>query len=249
MEVESNSSNGGIPGQSTQGSDEGGTMDGGSNNSGESDGFRRLSAKLDLLQDDYQELRQAIVSSRQAAQPAHQEEDDFDGVDDDSPLTAAQARRLLQKQSQRTANQVQQQQLLEERREWDSKARDAFPLIDPEFQKEFKQQWREAVASGLDPNHAKAIYQVAKTTALVVGAKGLNTNRQTRNTDGDSEFSGEAPTTNPGASARGSRANLSEKAQKQLDFYNLTGSKTKAQVDAFRQKLLESESKNKRRQA
>ena len=189
--------------------------------------FEDLNARYDLLNDTVAELRDAIVQSRRSQASAAVPQ--YDDLDDDSELTPSKVKRIV---SDSIGRAVAQSTQVNDRQKWDDKAKADFPLSDPKFLREFKKEWNDMTGGGgLDPNHPKAIYQVAK-----VVAKGWAKPQANRSTSSDSHTS-EAPTNSPVASSGNTSKIKIDDNDKQLRFYLMKGDRTKSQIENFKAKL------------
>lgn len=195
-----------------------------------------LKARVDLLNDNFAELRNAILTSRQGSGRAEIEE-----ISDDEPLTASKVNKIVEKNLTRAVASSTQ---LQERRQWDDKAKSEFPLADPKFLREFKREWKEMVDSGLDPNHPKAVYQVAKATARTVGVR-KEPGRQEESSTQTSEAASSG-TSSQRTERRGTRNAISDDDPR-IRFYRMKGPKTKERIEAIKQKLGERDAKRRAR--
>lgn len=197
------------------------------------DRYGNLEAQIGLLNDTVVELRQAVIDSRKAS-PATQFTPDEE-INDDEPLTASKVSRIVNKSLTQA---VKQSDAATQRSVWDGKAKEEFPLADPKFLREFKKQWNEQVNSGLDPNHPKAIYNVAKITAREVGVK-----KPAPKVDPDTVHTVE-PTTRdsrPAASRNSAKSAISE-SDPRLRFYMMNGNRSKEQIESMKKKLADKDS-------
>jgi hypothetical protein len=194
---------------------------------GKVDRLADMEARFDLLNDSLSELRQAILERRPSAAPAPVEE-----IDDDEPLTASKVKKIVQSSVSTVAA---ANQSLVQRQQWDSKAKEEFPLADPKFLREFKAVWKEQTSSGLDPTHPKAVYNVAQITARAMGVK-----KPVAKADPETSETSEAPTSASPA-ARQARNGASRSSvtddDPRLNFYKMKGDRTKDQIDAMKKKL------------
>lgn len=221
-------------GQSSgQGSPEGGeTSGGGATSSGGSSKIEDLEARFDLLNDNFSELRQAILANRNGS-PVKQE---MEELSDDEPLTASKINRIVEKNLTKVVANTAQ---VNQRQQWDDKAKSEFPLADPKFLREFKREWKEQVESGLDPQHPKAIYKVAKDTARNVGVKKDPASREE-----ESAQTSEAPTGNGArrVERQTSRSSVGDDDPR-LRFYQMKGNLPKEKIEALKKKLGERDAK------
>lgn len=194
---------------------------------GGEDRIGNLEARLDLLNSGISELRNAVLQTRNAA-PAAQAVVDED-IDDGEPLTGAKVSRIVQKS---IASAVSQSTQVNQRQQWDDKAKSDFPLADPKFLREFQKQWNDAVNSGLDAQHPKAIYQVAKQTAAAMGTSVKQAPRR----DADVRDTAETPNRGGAQAPRTATAKIPDDDPR-VRFYMMRGNRTKEQVAAFKTKL------------
>lgn len=235
MAKESQATDGQNPGQAAAlaPAEEGDAGDDDARAGGESskeDSISNLEARFDLLNDSLTELRQAILDRRSTNGAAAPQVPD---VDDDEPLTASKVKKIVQNG---LSNVVQQNQDLVQRQTWDDKAKSEFPLSDPKFLREFKREWREQTASGLDPRHPKAVYNVAQITARSMGVK----KPAQAKPDAETAHTSEAPSSNPpprAAANRGGRPSTVADDDPRLRFYKMKGDRTKDQIEAMKQRL------------
>lgn len=197
--------------------------------------FQNLNAKIDMLTESFTEVRGSL-SQRNA--PAHEEvEEDFD---DDEPLTASKVAKIVKRQTERA---TAHQSAVSERREWDRKAANEFPLQDPKFQLEFKRQWKEASNAGMDVNHPRSLYHVARQTAQLVSASSQS--RPKQNNSNEEFHDSEAPN-----SGRGGQSSRNSKSvgdgDPRVTFYRMKGNKTEAQVAKFKEKLVAQDEKKRK---
>ncbi len=231
-----------MSGTQTDGQDLGQTTDvvetgaGGDTTGGDSkpDRLADMEARFEMLQDSIVEMRNALLSSRQSAQTAPEKD-----IDDDEPLTPSKVKKIVRDGvaagAAVTTNLTQRQQ-------WDDKAKSEFPLADPKFLLEFKREWKEQVAGGLDPNHPRAVYNVAKITARTSGV----VKRPAK--DPETAQTSEAPS---GASRQNrqqtSRTSPISDNDPRLAFYLMKGGKSKEKIEAVKAKLAERDAKQARR--
>ncbi len=212
--------NGSDPGQgasATQTGDAGGDTAGG-------DSAADLKAQIEELQDTVGELRNAIISSRQAGASAAPVVED----DDNEPLTPSKVRKIVQSS---VANVAANNQNLSQRQIWDDKAKSEFPLSDPKFRVEFKKMWRDQVASGLDPNHPRAVHNVAQLTARHIGVvKKPEKDAMTTQTS-EAATAAAAP-----RSRQGSQAKIADNDPR-LAFYQMKGKQSPEKLEALKKKL------------
>lgn len=231
----SNQATNGQPGsQDGESPPESQVQDEGSPNPGRgSDRVEDLEARFDLLTDRFSELRDAILSTRQ---PTAREE--VEDMSDDEPLTPSKVKKIV-KDGISTA--VAGSTQVQERREWDRRAADEFPLKDPKFERAFRSEWQDMVNSGMNPNHPRAVYKVAQATALRVGVKKDSPKK-------DPEPTSEAPTREPPSRTerRGAQAQVRDDDPR-LKFYLMKGPKTKERIEEIKQKLSERDAKRRAR--
>lgn len=201
------------------------------------DRYGDLEARMELLSDGITELRNAVLESRRQAAPAPAVEEE---INDDEPLTASKVSRIVQKNLNQVVNQSNN---LTQRQVWDDKAKQEFPLSDPKFLREFKQTWREQVESGLDPTHPRAIYNVAKTTALALKAKGEQPARRQAAANDSPEVS--AARGDVRQTSRPSRTPKIADDDPRVRFYTMSGKRTKAQIERMKAKLADRDSTRK----
>lgn len=207
---------------------------GGESSSSGNSKLENMEARLDLIADGFAELRQAILDrggTHQQAAAALEE------VDDGEPLTASKIQRIV---NNSLKNVVADSTNLTQRQQWDTKAKEEFPLSDPKFLREFKKEWKEQTDAGLDPRHPKAVYNVAKITARSVGVKKVEDPAERRETTQTSE----APSSRAQQVERrgGSRSTVSDDDPR-VKFYGMKNDKSKEQVAAFKAKLSERDAK------
>jgi len=200
------------------------------------DPLTTLGARLDLMEHGITELRNAIVQSRnQQPAPTHNAQVE---VDDDEPITGSKVKKIVEgaiNQAVNSSTAAGQQQV------WDDKAKREFPFADPKFQLEFKKQWDDQVGSGLNPGHPKALYNVAKITARVMGKPGKAAPRQS---SPDTTHSGEAPSgTSAAPTRRASTASKISDDDPRLRFYLMKGKKSKEQIQSMKEKLAASDAR------
>lgn len=189
--------------------------------------YEDISAKVDILMDGFNELRQAMLAKQTLQQQPSQ--DDYE--DDDEPVTGAKVNRIVKKA---IGTAVSQSQTLTLRQQWDAKAQQEFPLNDPKFQRELRKDWKELVDSGFDTSHPKSLYMAAKITA----SKFLKESSKK-----ESETS-EAPTLKGGnQTPRTSKVSLVSEDDPRVRFYMMKGKKDQKRVDEFRAKLAEQDAK------
>jgi hypothetical protein len=193
------------------------------------DRVAKLEAQLELLNGNFSELRQALVESRRPAAAAEVEVDD-----DDAPLTPSKVRKIVQSSVAQAASATQG---LNERQRWDQKAKEEFPLNDPQFLLKFKQEWKEQTESGLDPRHPRAVYNVAKLVARSTGAKKAPAK------DADTAHTAEASTSQPSRQSSHRAGRLVSEDDPRLRFYAMKGNRSKEQMEGMRKKLSEKDSK------
>lgn len=217
---------------SGQATAEGGESDGGGGSAGGSSKIEDLEARFDLLNDSLSEIRQAILAQRGGGAVKQEMEE----LSDDEPLTASKINRIVERNLTKvvasTANTNQRQQ-------WDDKAKSEFPLADPKFLREFKREWKEQVESGLDPQHPKAIYKVAKDTARNVGVKKDPAARE----DTESTQTSEAPTGNARRVERTAARSSVSDDDPRIRFYQMKGNLPKEKLEALKKKLGERDAK------
>lgn len=190
------------------------------------DRFSAMEARFEMLNESLSELRTAILARQGQAVPAQVEE-----IDDDEPLTTGKVKKIV---SQAVGSATQATQTLSERQQWDNKAKADFPLVDPEFQLAVRKEWREQLASGLNGNHPKALYNVAQIVARTWKGK-----KQPK-ADAETTHTSEAPSTQRPASAQsGRRTPTVSDDDPRIRFYAMKGNKTKDQIEAQKRKLAE----------
>lgn len=198
-----------------------------------------LNAKYDLLLDNFNELRTAIVQQnnvRSTATEVVEEE-----WDDDEPLTGSKVNKIVQKA---ITSAVSQNAATSDRKTWDDKAKTDFPVSDPKFQMELKKVWNELRDSGLDPNHPRALYMAAKATAKNIGFK-----KSTKSTSKSDEFTSEAPTASRSGASRSSSSKVAMVSEDdpRVSFYRMRGEKDPKKIEALRIKLAERDARKGRR--
>ena len=201
----------------------------------DSDRVAGLEAKLDMLADNFAELRGALAQR----QPAVPEADPYEDLDDETPLTAKQVSKVIDRSLNRvveTNNQAQS------RKEWDEKAKSEFPLHDPQFQRKLREVWKEQVVMGLDSRHPAAAYNVAKMTAQIMGVKKPQARKNP-----DTTHTAEAPSSGTTPRRSTSPASKIDDSDPRVSFYNMRGDKTKEQIARFKEKLAEKDAKLERR--
>lgn len=198
--------------------------------------FEDLNARYDLLNDTVAELRDAVLSRGNSGGQSHPEVDD---LDDDEPLTGSKVKKIVSSsinQAVARNNQVSQ------RETWDNKAKADFPLGDPKFMREFKREWGSMTADGgLDPNHPKAVYTVARTVAR--GWKSQTKSANTTHETSEPPSRASSDVTRPG-----SRKNAKvDDSDPRVKFYAMRGNKTKDQIEKFKTRISEQDAKAERR--
>lgn len=231
--VQEQAADGQNSGQESSGSE--GSDSGKAPKGGEDDRFEKMEARFELLNGSISDLRSAILESRRTTAQAPVQEDN-----DDEPLTPSKVRKIVQSS---VANASAANQSLAERREWDQKAKSEFPLSDPKFLLEFKREWGEQTAAGLDPNHPRAVYNVAKIVARAVGTK------KPAPRDAETAHTSEAPTNSPRERQQSSRTTRTSVRDDdpRLQFYMMKGNRTKEQIESVRQKLSERDARGSKR--
>lgn len=216
--------NGQNPGQEAPASKEGDAGGGG----GGGDSLADLKARFDLLQETVSDFTKAVADSRrqQTAPPPQ-----VDDIDDDEPLTGSKVKKIVQSS---VAAVAAQNRTLTERQQWDAKAKSEFPLDDPKFQMEVRREWREQVQNGLDPNHPRALFNVAQITARTWGGK-----KPSKTQDAETTLNSETPL-NP--SPRNPRSGGSSQSKISDDdprvrFYAMKHGKNPDKIKAFKEKL------------
>jgi hypothetical protein len=199
--------------------------------------FDDLAAKIDMLTDNFSEIRGALAQRIASQAPVVEEED----LNDDEPLTASKVAKIVAKQ---TSAATQAQAAKAERQEWDRKAAAEFPLTDPKFQLEFKRRWKELTDSGMDPKHPRALYQAAKVAAQLMADRKQPTTKR-NDSDGDHDDS-EAPSSARQASASRRKSTI-EDGDPRVALYKMKGNKTAAQIAAFKDKLAAQDARRERR--
>jgi hypothetical protein len=212
-------------------SSESGASSGDTAGGGKKDRIADMEARFEMLQDSISEMRNALLSSRTPAQAP------VEDIDDDEPLTPSKVKKIVQSSISSAVGQNQSQN---ERQVWDDKAKADFPLTDPKFQLEVKKEWREQVAAGLNPNHPRALYNVAKIVARSSGVM-----KKPAKTDAETTHSSEAPSTQRPASAQNGRRSGVSDDDPRLAFYKMKGDRTKDQIEAMKRKLSEKDAASK----
>ena len=195
------------------------------------DRFEQQQANYDLLSGNFEELKETIFEGFKQLQrpPATVEEP----VDEEEGLTESKVERII-KRSLQAHGDVQNNN--NQRAVWDQKAKDEFPLHDPKFLKEFKREWKEQIAGGLMQTHPRALYNVAKMTARLVG---LNKRKTEAKVEEEPLDTGEPPAPRRTVKESSGKFVLSkdEKVRQQVSFYNMRGDRTPKQLAAFQQDL------------
>lgn len=194
-----------------------------------SDRLADMEARFEMLQDSMMEMRNAFLGSRSQGAGQQSAADD---IDDDEPLTPSKVKKIVRDSVASVAN---ANQTLSQRQQWDEKAKSEFPLSDPKFLLEFKKEWREQVEAGLNPNHPKAVYNVAKITARMTGAV-----KKATKSDAETAHTSEAPTTTgqrPASARSGHQRSTVSDDDPRLAFYAMKGNRTKEQLEAMKRKL------------
>lgn len=191
--------------------------------------FDDINAKFDMLADGFNELK-SYITKPSAPDPVEEE------YDDDEPLTGSKVNRIVKKA---ISTAVHQSTATNDRQVWDSKAKEEYPITDPQFQRELKRVWNEMRDSGLDAQHPKALYLVAKTTAQRLGTK------KAVKTTSTSAQTSEAPTTTRSPAPTATKQGMVPPDDRRIELYAASGRKTKEDIEAFRTKLFNRDARKK----
>lgn len=211
------------------------TTEGGQGSSGKDAKIEDLEARLDLMNDNFAELRDAIVKSGKH-NPAPSADIQVE-LDDGEPLTASKVNKIIQHNLDAA---VRSGNAKAERTQWDLKAGQEFPLTDPKFLREFNREWKEQVGSGLNPQHPKALYNVAK---IVARTSGVKKEPVRRDPDADPTQTSESSSGTRSATERRGAAKTVSDDDPRLAFYKMKGDRTKDQIDTMKKKLGERDAK------
>lgn len=211
----------GVPSEGSTGDTQGGRSD---------DRVAKLEAQLELLNGNFSELRQALVESRRQPAAAEVEEED-----DDKPLTASRVKKIVRSS---VAEATSATQGLNERQRWDQKAKEEFPLNDPEFLLKFKREWKEQTESGLDPRHPRAVYNVAKLVARSTGGA-----KKAPARDPETALTAETSSSQPSRQQSQRAGRLVSEDDPRVRFYAMKGNRTKEQIEGMRRKLSEKDAR------
>lgn len=225
-------------GQSAEAGGEGGdNSEGGGGARGGSSKLEDLEARIDLINDNFAELRSAILQKNAPAPSASVQVE----LDDDTPLNAKKVNAIIQ---QNLDAAIRNGNAKAERQTWDMKAGQEFPLKDPKFLREFQREWREQVESGLDPRHPKALYNVAKIVARSSGV--VKREPQRRDPEADPTLTSE-PSSQGRRTERTGGAKAVSDDDPRVKLYKM-GGPSKERVENFKKKLGERDAAAGRRQ-
>lgn len=204
--------------------------------SGGTDRYRDLEAKYDMLLDGFEELRGALIQSRQA--PVTQQSFD-DDLDDDEPVTPSKLKKVV---SSAVSSAVSKSTKVNERAMWDQKLATDFPLHDAQFQRELKKTSRELMSAGMDVGHPKALYECARLTAKSMGL-GSRANARVKSED----LTAEAPSRQTEQRTATVKAKMVSEDDPRVKFYtSVKGNKDKKAIEKLRTKLAENDARRKR---
>jgi len=204
--------------------------------SGGTDRYRDLEAKYDMLLDGFEELRGALIQSRQA--PVTQQNFD-DDMDDDEPVTPSKLKRVV---SSAVSSAVSKSTRVNERAMWDQKLATDFPLHDAQFQRELKKTSKELMSAGMDVGHPKALYECARLTARSMGL-GSQSKQRAKSDD----LTAEAPSRQAEARTATVKTKMVAEDDPRVKFYmSVKGNKDRKAIDKLRTKLAENDTRRKR---
>jgi len=204
--------------------------------------YEELDARVAGVNDSLVQIQQTLAQLA-SSQQRPQVQEVIEDFDDEEPLTAAKANRLVKTAVSQAVNQSSQ---ASERTRWDDKAREKFPLSDPKFDKTFRQEWKHFQEAGGDVNHPKAIYNVCNTAARLLKADQTQRSNPARNSG--EEMTGETP--NPSARAvtgGASKANKISDDDPRVRFYAMRPNVTPEKINAYKEKLAAATEKRRRR--
>lgn len=191
------------------------------------DVVRGLKAEVEMLRESISDMRNALLAPRQQQGSGPQEDEE---VSDDEPLTPSKLKKIVDRSVAKAAN---ANQTLSQRDQWDNKAKADFPLADPEFQLAVRKEWREQMASGLNGQHPKALYNVAQ-----IVARTWKGGKKPAKTDAETTHTSEAPSTQRPASAQpGRRSPSVSDDDPRVKFYAMKGTRTKEQIEKLKRTL------------
>jgi hypothetical protein len=222
------------PGQSADGGEGGTTTEGGQESRGDTAKIEDLEARLELMTENFADLRNAILQNGKQS-PAPSADIQVE-LDDGEPLTASKVNKIIQHNLDAA---VRSGNAKQERTQWDLKAGQEFPLQDPKFLREFNREWKEQVAGGLNPNHPRALYNVAKIVARTSGV--VKKEPRQRDPEADPTQTSESSSSSRRPERAGGAKAVSDDDPR-VALYRM-GTPSKEKVEAFKKKLGEQDAR------